>query len=249
MRTFCSDQWKLYVSFLGISPAGPVWFCFSMSAGAGVPGKIHSWSVGAFLKVSSEVRKFFATTLLGVLSMSSVTRKVFSSEKAPSSNTARPRVLALHVTYIPRMQRTQKKLAPVLQRLDGVRNPSREEPNIARRHFVQEILAILVDGADARASVQHESPLGGLVPMQLAVRVGRQSHIHTRHGSRNGKLILVLVSSPPRTGKAVAVVGKTKGPFCVANVALVGPRWDEKVAVQPVVGFRSGRLYQDSSST
>ena len=118
-----------------------------------------------------------------------------------------------------------------------MRDPSREKPDVSRRHFVQEILAVFVDGSDARAAVQHKRPLRRLVPVQLAVRVGRQSHIHTGHGRGDGKLILVLIPGPPGTGEAVAVVGKAKGPLCVANIALVGSGRDENVAVQPVVGF------------
>jgi len=74
---------------LGIEPAGPVMFQAEMLEGAGVLGKMLSWSCGALLRVETSVFTFFARTDLGVHRNSSDARKVLSSEKLPESKTRR----------------------------------------------------------------------------------------------------------------------------------------------------------------
>lgn len=131
----------------------------------------------------------------------------------------------------------QQKLATTLKSLDRMRNPRREKPHITNSNIVNKVLAILVDSRNASTAVEHKSPLSRLVPMELAVSIGRQPHVHTCHGGGDGQLILVLVPRPSRTSESVAIVRETKGPLCVADIAVVGAGRDEEVAVQPVVGL------------
>lgn len=58
--------------------------------------------------------------------------------------------------------------------------------------------------------------------MQLSVCVRLKVHVHTSHILSHRKDIDVLLSGPSCAVQSVSVVGKTKGPLSVRNIARVG---------------------------
>ena len=88
-----------------------------------------------------------------------------------------------------------------------MRNTRREKPHVAFGNVVHEGFARFVHAGYAHAAVEHQRPLAFLVPVQLAVRVGRETHVGACHGGRDGQLVGVLGARPAGAREAVAVVG------------------------------------------
>ena len=62
----------------------------------------------------------------------------------------------------------EQELDAVLERLDRVRQPGREVPQVADPDVVDEQPALLIEDADTTAAGDHVGPLGLLVPVQFA---------------------------------------------------------------------------------
>lgn len=58
--------------------------------------------------------------------------------------------------------------------------------------------------------------------MQFSVCVRLKVHIHTSHVLGYGENVNVLLSCPSCAVQSMSVVGETKGPLCVRNIAGVG---------------------------
>ena len=77
----------------------------------------------------------------------------------------------------------QQELSAVgIQSLNRVRNSRGEIPKIVFLYVGDEALAVGVDRGDSRASIQHERPLRGGVPMEFAHAAGGEPHVHAGHG-------------------------------------------------------------------
>ncbi len=126
----------------------------------------------------------------------------------------------------------QQELHALVQRLDVVRHALGEEPQVALLHVVEEVAALLVDGADAATSLQHVPPLGLLVPVQLTVGTGIELHVHT--GQRGGDRQLPLGDLARPAALLDASVRHGEGELHVGNGAAVGLRRREQVGVLQV---------------
>ena len=78
---------------------------------------------------------------------------------------------------VPVVEDEQELAAVALQALDRVRDAGREVPQVPFADVVLEGAAFLVDGGDPRPALEHEGPLGRLVPVQLADPAGLEPHV------------------------------------------------------------------------
>lgn len=58
-------------------------------------------------------------------------------------------------------------------------------PNIACLQVIYERLACFIHGRESTRSIENQTPLVSLVPVQFSVRIGFQMHINTCHSSSN----------------------------------------------------------------
>lgn len=74
--------------------------------------------------------------------------------------------------------------------------PRREIPKIALRDVGDEVLAVVVDGGDARVAGEHDRPLGLLVPMQFSDAAGFEPHVDAGHFGRDRQFPLSDFAGP-----------------------------------------------------
>lgn len=136
----------------------------------------------------------------------------------------------------------KQELSALVKGLDRVRHAGGEEPHVAGAHIVHKGGARGLDARHAHAALEHERPLVGRVPVQLAVGVGREAHVDAGHGLGAGQHVRVLLAGPAGALLgAVAVVRQAHGPHGLRHGAAVGARHGVHVWVQPlvVVGARA----------
>src|SRR5258706_2016749 len=92
--------------------------------------------------------------------------------------------------------------------LNRMGNAAREIPEIADTHLIETVSSLGVNGGDAGGPVQHVSPFGLFVPMQLAHAAGVESHLNAGNRFRNTKLPLCHLTGPAAVGLAHMRVGK-----------------------------------------
>src|SRR6476660_4413729 len=91
----------------------------------------------------------------------------------------------------------QQKFTPVrIESLDRMWNSRREIPQVADTYIVDEISAFRVDCGDARRPIEHVSPFGSLVPMQLAHAASIQAHVHAGNVLGNAELAACHLAGP-----------------------------------------------------
>src|SRR6476660_1489848 len=113
----------------------------------------------------------------------------------------------------------QQELASVrAQALYRMWNAAGKIPEIADAHVIDKVSSLGVDGGDTGGTVQHVSPFGLLVPMQLAYAAGVEPHLNAGNRFRNAKLPLCDLTGPAavglshmRVGKREAEVGRRAG--------------------------------------
>ena len=93
----------------------------------------------------------------------------------------RERVIFAEVAVV---EDEQELAAVALKSLDRVRDAGREVPQVPFADIVLEGAAFLVDGGDPRPALEHEGPLGRLVPVQLADPAGLEPHVDQGKGLR-----------------------------------------------------------------
>jgi len=79
-----------------------------------------------------------------------------------------------------RFAKYQQKFAPLVERLNGVREPRLEVPQVTGQNVVNEVPTLLVDAGNPASPGQHQAPLSFLVPMQLTVGARLECHVHPR---------------------------------------------------------------------
>lgn len=136
----------------------------------------------------------------------------------------------------------QEELAALVKCLNAVRHSGWEEPNIAGTDVVDEGRALLIDSRHSHTAFQHQRPLVGRVPVQLAVRMRAQSHVHAGHGFGGGEVFRVLLPRPARARVGSgSVVRQAQRPHGSGHIAGVGAGRCVDVGVQAlvVVGARA----------
>ena len=103
--------------------------------------------------------------------------------------------------------------------LDRMGDAGREVPEIALTHIVLEGMTILVDGGDPHPALEHESPLGRLVPVQFPDRAGLESHVDAGKLGGDGHFADRRLPRPPACLQFVVAVGK--GPSQVRHRAVI----------------------------
>src|SRR5713226_3972218 len=83
----------------------------------------------------------------------------------------------------------QQELTSVgAQSLNRMWNAARKIPEVADTHVIDKVSSLGVDSGDTGGPVQHVSPFGLLVPMQLAHAAGIESHLNAGNRFRDTKL-------------------------------------------------------------
>lgn len=133
----------------------------------------------------------------------------------------------------------QQELDPLVERLDVVRHPGREEPHVTGADIIDKARAARVDRRHPHAALEDQRPLVGRVPVQLAVRVRTQAHVDARHGRGAGEHVLVLLACPAGAGLgALPVVRQAERPHGLRDGAAVGARDRVQVRVEALVVVR-----------
>ena len=104
-----------------------------------------------------------------------------------------------------------------------MRYTRREVPQIAFANIIHEVAPILVDSGDARTTVEHERPLGFLVPMQLAHTARSQAHIHAGERGRDRQFTRRHLPRPAAFTEPVVRVGKRE--LQVGERAVISTGW------------------------
>lgn len=120
-----------------------------------------------------------------------------------------------------------------------MRNARWEIPEIVFLHIGNETFAIGVDGSDAGAPIEHESPFGGGVPVEFANASCGEAHVDASHGFGDVEFANGDFARPPtmmktlwpkekgylKGGTPPASVGGGLLPlgFCSSSNLLVGP--------------------------
>src|SRR5439155_531882 len=97
----------------------------------------------------------------------------------------------------------QQELDPVLESLDRMRQAGGEVPKVAGADVVDKETALLVKERDAAAAFDHVSPLGFLVPVQLADAAGFKAHVYTSDLRADRQLACRRLASPAAGKDAV----------------------------------------------
>src|SRR5882724_3167479 len=87
-------------------------------------------------------------------------------------------------------------------------NAARKIPEVADTHVVDKVSSLGVNGGDTGGPVQHVSPFGLLVPMQLAHAAGIEPHLHAGNRFRDTKLPLRHLTGPAAVGLSHVRIGK-----------------------------------------
>ena len=135
--------------------------------------------------------KFLARTSGGVCMSQSERRKVDSSEK---------RAL---------VEDEEELAAVVAGALDGVRGAGGEEPKVAGGDVVDEGGAVGQEERDACVAGEHEGPLVGEVPVELAESAAGEAHVDAGDFFREGELALGDLVGP--AAALDAAVGEVEG--------------------------------------
>src|SRR5215211_3549567 len=118
------------------------------------------------------------------------------------------------------------------QSLERVRDAGGEVPQVAHAEIIDGVPPVLVDRGDPDSTIEHESPLGLLVPVHLAHPARRKAHIHTREGRRDRQLTRRYLPRPATLLQSVVGIGK--GELQVGDLAGIGLRRGQHVRVLPV---------------
>ena len=114
----------------------------------------------------------------------------------------------------------QQELAPLVERLDGVREAAREIPEVALLDVGDEAAPVVVDAGDAGVANEHQRPFVRLVPVQLADGARIEPHIDAGHLGRDRELADGGLPGP--SAGLQAVVAEVERPFEVRQAAAIG---------------------------
>src|SRR5258705_4484540 len=127
----------------------------------------------------------------------------------------------------------QEKLGTVrIKALDRMRNARREKPPITHTDIINKSSSLRVDRGDARLSVEHVSPLRGLVPMQFTYSTGVQTHVHAGDILRDAELTGGHLTGPAARLQSHMRVGKREAK--IGQSAMVGGRRHQDIWVLAV---------------
>src|SRR5712675_539091 len=113
-----------------------------------------------------------------------------------------------------------------------MRNARREKPQIAHTDIINKISSLRVDRGDARPSIEHVSPLRGLVPMQFTYSTGVQTHVHAGDILRDAELTGGHLTGPAARLQPHMRVGKREAK--IGQSAMVGGRRHQDIRVLAV---------------
>jgi hypothetical protein len=116
----------------------------------------------------------------------------------------------------------EQELRPLVERLDRMREPGWEVPQIAGRDVIEKQPTLLVEDAHPAAAGDHVRPLGLLVPVKLPDAARGQSHVDAGQLGRYRQFPDRHLARPAARKQAVVRCGKRE--LEIRNCARVGPR-------------------------
>src|SRR5882724_2835900 len=127
------------------------------------------------------------------------------------------------------VENQQKFTSVGAEALNRMWNATGKIPEVTNTHVIDKVSSLGVNGGNTGGPVQHVSPFGLFVPMQLAHAAGVESHLNAGNRFRNTKLPLCHLTGPAAVGLAHMRVGKRETQ--VRRRAGIGGRRIEHVRV------------------